>query len=99
MTDLNPDPLALDLRSSLPPDLSDAPWQQRPLALSCFLPSASPDELQIVYRALAHLIASRTLTPSQLPLALVMHQAVEREFHQRLRAAALPLGDEAELPF
>jgi hypothetical protein len=63
------------------------------------LPLASSDELQLVYRALAHLLASRTLGPAQVALALALHQATEREFHQRLREAALPLGDEAELPF
>ena len=89
--------LSKDLRSPLPPDLSET--GHFPLALSCFLPSASADELQVIYRALAHLVASRTLSPTQLPLALTMHQALEREFHQRLRQAALPLGDGAELPF
>lgn len=98
MTDFQ-QPITQDLRSSLPPDPTDSPFQHSPLALACFLPAAGSDELQIIYRALAHLIASRTLPSSQLPLALGMHQALEREFHQRLREAALPLGDEAELPF
>jgi hypothetical protein len=81
----------------MPPDLLEVP--QSSMALDCFLARAKQEELQIVYRALAHLLASRTLAPSQVPVALSMHQSLEREFHHRLRAAALPLGDEAELPF